>query len=1024
MAIPLLNLDDRTFSEMMEEVQALIPRCAPAWTNYNLSDPGITIMELFAWATEAMLFRINRVPEASRRRFLELLGAVHQTAQPAVLKLRVCAALEAGETIHVPRHTVVHPRLEASKAPLPFETVDEVTFSADLPLRTVVVRQTAPVEVVDTLQGNGMPFQLVRLPQPIYIPKLPFPWPPVVLVDRVPWQYVQTLRASAARDQHFAIRPKTNTVVFGNGVKGMIPPPDAQITVTYRTSRVPQVILRNQLLGVSRGRPQEVFRLPAPVLPSDLQPRSELEPRVEVEDEPWEYCANILDFEAQIGQFAVEPWCNGLRFGDGSRGRIPPHGAKIAASYRTTLGPIEPLPARTRFHFGIKPEWARQLTIDAITVIEPGANATSLDNARQQAFAMIKPAWRGVTAADFGTIVMREQPDVHRVQCMAGDDLGAAAGRRLPAQLGVLVTPKPRCVRRIAAAAPGRSIELAPDGRSLLTLSPDGDAWLWNLENSGPYVPLTSGGVRQAAYSSDGRRIAVLTQDDYAGLYDAATGDLLCQPTAGDELAPVKISMFSGDGRRWLTVGADEGALAVLRAADDGAAIQVLPIGTPIEQAVFTPDSSRLVTLQRGDELSNGLNYVRLWDAKNGSLLSGEPWKVNADRLFVSPDSRWLAAVAGDGRTAIRELGQETKPREIVLAAPVEILVFSPNGTRLATITADGRARLWSLRTGRLIAALDPPGGVAGVRFSPDGRWLAAYDWEGRIAIWQAQPGRCVFNLAAGSAVLGLTFNAAGSRLAAAAERAPMLLVWDLAHGGLQLLACTAATAAALNSQGKWAAWVEDNLVSVWDLEADRVAATLHHSREETGLCLAAPLVEGDLLLTLTGRPECDTRSVQVWNAGYVAEVKHFLDNRHLLGSELHVRGPAYRNICIQATLVRSLPPKQERGSLAAAVAHALYQFFDPLTGGPDCKGWPLGRDLYGSEVYQIIEQVPGVDHVEMLNLQDITAGPDGARTAGGADLPPSKQVSVPPYHLINCVVDVNEITIQDPEQMPFVVIA
>ena len=145
MAIPSLNLDDRTFGEMMEEVQALIPRCAPAWTNFNLSDPASPSWNSLPGSTEAMLFRINRVPEASRRRFLELLGAVHQTAQPAVLKLRVCAALEAGETIHVPRHTVVQPRLEASKAPLPFETVDEVTFSADLPVRTVVVRQTAPV---------------------------------------------------------------------------------------------------------------------------------------------------------------------------------------------------------------------------------------------------------------------------------------------------------------------------------------------------------------------------------------------------------------------------------------------------------------------------------------------------------------------------------------------------------------------------------------------------------------------------------------------------------------------------------------------------------------------------------------------------------------------------------------------------------------------------------------------------------------------------------------------------------------
>ena len=256
-------------------------------------------------------------------------------------------------------------------------------------------------------------------------------------------------------------------------------------------------------------------------------------------------------------------------------------------------------------------------------------------------------------------------------------------------------------------------------------------------------------------------------------------------------------------------------------------------------------------------------------------------------------------------------------------------------------------------------------------RFSPDGRWLAVYDWEGHIGVWQAQPGRRTFDLAAGSAVLGLTFNAAGSRLAVVAEHAPKLLVWDLAHAARPVLTGTGAASAALNGPGRWAAWVQDNLVSVWELDADQVTATLHHSREETDLRLPAPVVDGDLLLTLAGQSGCDMTHVQVWNAGFVAQVKQFLGNRHLLASELHVRGPAYRDVCIQATLVRSLPPKQDRSALAAAVAHALYQFFDPLTGGPEHKGWPLGRDLYGSEVYQVIEQVPGVDHVETLCLVD-----------------------------------------------------
>lgn len=74
MAIPGLNLDNRTFDDLYEELRALIPRYCPQWTNHNTSDPGITLVELFCWIAEGLIYRSNRIPEASQRRFLELLG--------------------------------------------------------------------------------------------------------------------------------------------------------------------------------------------------------------------------------------------------------------------------------------------------------------------------------------------------------------------------------------------------------------------------------------------------------------------------------------------------------------------------------------------------------------------------------------------------------------------------------------------------------------------------------------------------------------------------------------------------------------------------------------------------------------------------------------------------------------------------------------------------------------------------------------------------------------------------------------
>lgn len=74
MPIQLPNLDDRTYTDLVEEGRRLIPTYAPEWTNHNPSDPGITLIELFASITEMLLYRLNRVTDANRLAFLKLLN--------------------------------------------------------------------------------------------------------------------------------------------------------------------------------------------------------------------------------------------------------------------------------------------------------------------------------------------------------------------------------------------------------------------------------------------------------------------------------------------------------------------------------------------------------------------------------------------------------------------------------------------------------------------------------------------------------------------------------------------------------------------------------------------------------------------------------------------------------------------------------------------------------------------------------------------------------------------------------------
>src|SRR4051812_40487994 len=74
MPLPLPNLDTRTWTDMVEEARAIIPRNGREWTDHNLHDPGITIVELLAWLGEIAIYRANRITDQYRRKFLELLG--------------------------------------------------------------------------------------------------------------------------------------------------------------------------------------------------------------------------------------------------------------------------------------------------------------------------------------------------------------------------------------------------------------------------------------------------------------------------------------------------------------------------------------------------------------------------------------------------------------------------------------------------------------------------------------------------------------------------------------------------------------------------------------------------------------------------------------------------------------------------------------------------------------------------------------------------------------------------------------
>jgi hypothetical protein len=109
-------------------------------------------------------------------------------------------------------------------------------------------------------------------------------------------------------------------------------------------------------------------------------------------------------------------------------------------------------------------------------------------------------------------------------------------------------------------------------------------------------------------------------------------------------------------------------------------------------------------------------------------------------------------------------------------------------------------------------------------------------------------------------------------------------------------------------------------------------------------------------------------------SAGLKRAVASYLQHKRVIGTRVIVVGPDYLEVSVRAK-VKAFAGVS-RSNLQQKIVAALNNFLHPLTGGPQGTGWPLGRDLYRSEVMQLIDQVVGVDNLVLLELIANDCGP------------------------------------------------
>lgn len=136
MALPAPHLDDRRFQQFVDDAKRYIQQRCPEWTDHNVSDPGVTLIEAVAHMADQIVYRLNRVPEKNHLAFLDLLGVT--LFPPAAARADVTFWLSAPQ----PEPVVLPAGTEVATSRT--ETEEAVAFATEADL-TVVPCELAAV---------------------------------------------------------------------------------------------------------------------------------------------------------------------------------------------------------------------------------------------------------------------------------------------------------------------------------------------------------------------------------------------------------------------------------------------------------------------------------------------------------------------------------------------------------------------------------------------------------------------------------------------------------------------------------------------------------------------------------------------------------------------------------------------------------------------------------------------------------------------------------------------------------------
>ncbi|WP_329562251.1 putative baseplate assembly protein [Kitasatospora sp. NBC_01266] len=476
MALPSPNLDDRRFQQLVDEAKRYVQQRAPEWTDHNVSDPGVTLIETFAYLVDQLLYRLNRVPEKNYSAFLDLLGIRLFPPSAATAEVDFWLSAPQPETVLLRAGTEVSTLRTETEEAVVFTTVEDLPIVPSSLERLVTISVSGDQSDVTGRLADGVDvpcFQLRPEVGDAMLFALPAVVPRCILVVRLDsrvegvgvdprqppivwevWDGVRWIACETGSDTTGGLNRPGEVVVFvpagqaASVVAGRRagwlrcrvtePAPGQPFYSESPTIRRAEVFtvggtatvghaqsVTDAPLGTSEGVAGQRFRLARLPVLLDGEP-----PAVEVSaGDGWERWTAVEHFgdsaptdrhvviDATTGEFSFPP---AVREPDGSLrafGAVPPKGAQLRVPHYRTGGGSAGNVARGTISV-LRSSVPYVASVDNREAATGGVDGETVENAKLRAPHLLRLQERAVTAGDFELIARQAAPAAARVKCV------------------------------------------------------------------------------------------------------------------------------------------------------------------------------------------------------------------------------------------------------------------------------------------------------------------------------------------------------------------------------------------------------------------------------------------------------------------------------------------------------------------------------------------------------------------------------------------------------------------------------